>query len=61
MVKVEMFENGIVVGSAENDDVDIAKNDAIRDCYVYSNHGLTWDDFCDIVDAGGYYCFEITD
>lgn len=60
MVKVEMVRNGIVVGSAVGADVDIAKNDAIRDCYVYSNHGLTWDDFCDIVEAGGYW-FEITD
>ena len=60
MVKVEMLKNGIVVGSGKGDNVDIATNDAIRDCYVYSDHGLTWDDFCDIVDAG-YYRFEITD
>jgi hypothetical protein len=47
---VKMLKNGNVVGYGRNEDVDAAKNDAIRDYYVNGNHDLTHDELWDMID-----------
>jgi hypothetical protein len=50
MVKVEMKLNGKIVGSAEHEDLDVAKNDAIRDYYLFGDHDLSWDEMWDLIE-----------
>jgi hypothetical protein len=59
MAKVVMKLNGKVVGTAEHEDIDIAMNDAIRDYYVYKDHGLTHDELWDMIEDGAFE-FETT-
>lgn len=55
ITETTIYKYGIeVVARTRHTDPDASKNDAIRELYIYDNHGLTWNELCDAIDNGTY-------